>query len=594
MIKSNRLKKAAWFLSAVFFISAANAAGSAARSKVALNPAQTRTAPPLLEYGSIVHPVIARNGMVVSQERLASRIGADILKNGGNAIDAAVAVGFALAVTLPRAGNLAGGGFMLIYLSEKDKFVALDYKEMAPAAAGRDMYVLPDGRVDKHTVRYTRKGFGVPGTVAAFAEALREHGTMSLERVLQPAIGLARNGITVTDDLAFSLVYAAERLAKDPEAKRIFFGKDGSPLKAGDILYQKDLAWSLEQIAQFGPDAFYQGEIAGRIANDMKNGGGLVTQEDMADYTVAKREPIRAGYKNHELVIMPPPSSGGVHIAQMLNVFKHYDLGATGHNSAAGIHLMSEAMRQAYADRSKHLGDPDFNRIPVQWLTSDAYARRTIARISPDKARSSEDVNPGVAPLPESPDTTHYSVMDKSGNVVSNTYSLNYSYGSGIVAKDTGILLNNVMDDFSAKPGSANGYGLIGGEANAIAPKKRALSSMTPTIVMKDGRPFLVTGSPGGSRIITAVMQVILNVIDHNMNIAQATHAVRVHHQWLPDQILVEKGLNTDTIRLLQKKGHKVVISESSMGSTQSILYKDGYFYGAADPRRPGAAAVGF
>ncbi|MGB0894351.1 MAG: gamma-glutamyltransferase, partial [Parashewanella sp.] len=479
-------------------------------------------------------------------------------------------------------------------LADKNKFVALDYKEMAPAAASRNMYILPDGSVDKHTVRYTRKGFGVPGTVAAFAKALKDHGTMSLAQVLAPAIKLAKNGIKVTDDLAFSLVYAAKRLAKDPEAKAIFFRKDGTPLQAGDTLYQKDLAWSLQQIADKGPSAFYQGEIAKRIVTDMRNNNGLITKQDMASYVVAERAPVRTNYRDHELVIMPPPSSGGVHIAQMLNVFKHFDLKTMGHNSAATIHLMSETMRQAYADRSKHLGDPDFNNIPIDWLTSDKYADQTVAQISFEKARSSKDVNPGTPALPESPDTTHFSVMDKFGNVVSNTYSLNYSYGSGIIAKGTGILLNNVMDDFSAKPGSPNGYGLVGGEANAIAPKKRALSSMTPTIVMKDGKPFLVTGSPGGSRIITTVMQVVLNVIDHDMNIAEATQAIRVHHQWLPDQILIEPGLNIDTINLLKAKGHKVVTAPNSMGSTQSIMYKNGYFYGAADTRRPGAAAIGY
>jgi gamma-glutamyltranspeptidase/glutathione hydrolase len=411
---------------------------------------------------------------------------------------------------------------------------------------------------------------------------------------MQPAIDLAKNGIVVTDDLAFSLTYAAKRLAKDPEASKIFFNADGQPLNAGEKLVQTDLAWSLEQIAKNGPDAFYKGKIAKRIAADMANNGGLVNQEDMANYVVAERKPITGSYRDYDLVIMPPPSSGGVHIMQMLNVFKHYDIKAMGHNTAATIHLMSEAMRQAYADRSKYLGDPDFNNIPIEWLTSDEYAAQTVAAISSDKARSSKDVNPGTVPLPESPDTTHYSVMDKFGNVVSNTYSLNYTYGSGIVAKGTGILLNNVMDDFSAKPGEPNGYGLVGGEANAIAPGKRALSSMTPAIVMKDGQPFLVTGSPGGSRIITTVMQIIMNVIDHDMNIAEATNATRIHHQWLPDQILIEPNLNLDTIRLLEAKGHKVTVSSSTMGSSQSIVYKDGYFYGAADPRRPGAAVIGF
>jgi len=555
---------------------------------------QVDSAPPLLEYSSIVHPTIAKNGMVSSQERIASQVGVDILKRGGNAIDAAVAVGFALAVTLPRAGNIAGGGFMLIYAAEQDKFVALDYKEMAPAAASRDMYILADGSVDKDTVRFTRKGFGVPGTVAAFDKALKEYGTMSLKEVLQPAIELARDGITVSDDLAFSLVYAAKRLAKDPEAVKIFFHPNGAPLKSGDTLKQEDLAWSLEQIAEHGADEFYHGEIAKRIAKDMSDNDGIVTLQDMNNYVVAERDPVRGSYRYHDLVIMPPPSSGGVHIVQMLNIFKRFDIKGMGHNTAATIHLMSEAMRQAYADRSKHLGDPDFNNIPTRWLTSDEYAKQTIAAISLDRARSSKDINPGTAPLPESPNTTHFSVMDNQGNVVSNTYSLNYSYGSGIIAKGTGILLNNVMDDFSAKPGTPNGYGLVGGEANAIAPGKRALSSMTPTIVMKDGKAFLATGSPGGSRIITTVMQVLMNVIDHEMNIAEATHATRVHHQWLPDQILIEANLNRDTIELLKAKGHKVSLAPFSMGSTQSIVYKDGYFYGSADPRRPGAAAIGY
>lgn len=550
--------------------------------------------PALLEFASITHPVSAKNGMVSSQVTLASQIGVDMMKNGGNAIDAAVATGFALAVTLPRAGNIAGGGFMLIYLADKNEFVALDYKEMAPAAASRDMFVKKDGTVDTHAVRFTRKGFGVPGTVAAFAKALSDHGTMTLKEVLAPSIKAAREGIVVTEGLAGALVFAKEKLSRDPEARNIFFNADGETLKVGDMLIQSDLAWSLEQIAKHGPDAFYKGEIARLISEDMAQNGGLVTMDDMANYVVAERKPVHGSYRGHDLTIMPPPSSGGVHIIQMMNIFENFDINTMGHNSAATIHIMAEAMRQAYADRSKYLGDPDFNNIPMKWLMSKEYAQETLQKISMKKARDSKDVNPGIAPQPESPDTTHYSVIDRHGNIVSNTYSLNYSYGAGIIPKGTGILLNNVMDDFSAKPGSPNGYGLIGGEANSIAPSKRALSSMTPVIVTKDGKPFFVTGSPGGSRIITTDLQILMNVIDHNMNISAATHAPRIHHQWLPNKLYVEPGISIDTINLLKEKGHDVEQSKRTMGSTQSIMKLGDYLYGSADPRRPGAAAIGY
>lgn len=550
--------------------------------------------PALLDFASITHPVPAKNGMVSSQTNLASQIGLEIMKSGGNAIDAAVATGFALAVTLPRAGNIAGGGFMLIYLADKNEFVALDYKEMAPAAASRDMFVKLDGTVDTNAVRFTRKGFGVPGTVAAFAKALDEHGTMTLKDVLAPSIKAAREGIVVTEGLAEALVFAKQKLARDPEASKIFLDANGDPLKAGELLLQKDLAWSLEQIAEYGPDAFYKGEIARRISDDMATNGGLVTMDDMANYVVVERKPVQGSYRGHDLTIMPPPSSGGVHILQMMNIFENFDINKMGHNSAATIHIMVEAMRQAYADRSKYLGDPDFNNIPMEWLMSKEYAQETLQRISLDKARDSKDVYPGTAPQPESPDTTHYSVIDSQGNIVSNTYSLNYSYGSGIIPKGTGILLNNVMDDFSAQPGSPNGFGLIGGEANSIAPRKRALSSMTPVIVTKNGEPYIVTGSPGGSTIITINLQILMNVIDHNMNIAAATYAPRIHHQWLPDRVVIEPGISLDTINILKAKGHNVVQPNRTMGSTQSIMKLGDYLYGSADPRRPGAAAVGY
>ena len=553
-----------------------------------------QSAPPLLEFTSITHPVTAKNGMVSSQVTLASQIGVDIMKQGGNAIDAAVATGFALAVTLPRAGNIAGGGFMLIYLAEEDRFVALDYKEMAPAAAHRDMYILPDGSVDFHSVRFTRKGFGVPGTVAAFAKALEDHGTMTLSQVLAPSIKAAREGIEVTQSLAFALSFAKDKLHNDPEARKIFFNPDGETLKEGDMLIQEDLAWSLEQIAMHGPDAFYKGEIAKKIVADMEKNDGLVTMDDMANYVVAERVPVKGKYRGHDLTIMPPPSSGGVHIIQMMNIFENFDIENMGHNSSATIHIMTEAMRQAYADRSKYLGDPDFNNIPMQELMSKEYAQKTLSQISMDKARNSIDVHPGLEAAPESPDTTHYSVIDKDGNIVSNTYSLNYTYGSGIIAEGTGILLNNVMDDFSAQPGAPNGYGLIGGEANSIAPKKRALSSMTPVIVTKDGKPYFVTGSPGGSRIITTNLQILMNVIDHKMNVAAATHAPRIHHQWLPNKVYIEPGISADTLKILKNMGHEIEPTTFTMGSTQTIMKLGDYLYGSADPRRPGAAAVGY
>ncbi len=549
---------------------------------------------PLLEFASITHPVSAKNGMVSSQVTLASQIGADILEKGGNAVDAAVATGFALAVTLPRAGNIAGGGFMLIYLAEENKFVALDYKEMAPAAASRDMYIKSDGTVDFDAIRFTRKGFGVPGTVAAFAKALDDHGTMTLREVLAPSIKAAREGIEVTEGLAGALIFAKEKLYRDAEARKIFFDEAGETLKVGDLLVQEDLAWSLEQIAEHGADAFYKGEIARRIAADMEKNDGLVTMDDMANYVVAEREPVKGSYRGYDLTIMPPPSSGGVHIIQMMNIFEKFNIKEMGHNSAATIHIMTEAMRQAYADRSKYLGDPDFNNIPMQWLMSKEYANETVENISLDHARDSKDVNPGMAPQTESPDTTHYSVMDSQGNIVSNTYSLNYTYGSGIIAEGTGILLNNVMDDFSAQPGTPNGFGLIGGEANSIAPRKRALSSMTPVIVTKDGKPYFTTGSPGGSRIITTNLQILMNVIDHDMNVAAATHAPRFHHQWLPNKVYIEPGISADTLNILRNKGHDIEPTPFTMGSTQTIMKVGDTFYGSADPRRPGAAAIGY
>ncbi|MCJ2182673.1 gamma-glutamyltransferase [Novosphingobium sp. 1949] len=580
-----------------FLLQAATLALVAAQPANAAAPAvaPSGNSAPLLDYAAIHHPVVARHGMVVSQEAIASEVGRGILERGGNAVDAAVAVGFALAVTLPKAGNLAGGGFMMIYDAKSGKTITIDYKELAPYAASRTMFLTPDGKVDLAAAREKRSASGVPGTVAAFELALKTYGTMTMGQVAAPAIELARKGIVVTPDYADSIHFAHDKLARNPAAAKAFFKPDGSEYQPGEVIRQPDLAWSIEQIVKGGARAFYTGEIARRMVADQQAQGGYLTMRDMADYKAVIREPLRATYRGYELVLMPPPSSGGVHIIQMLKALEGFDLKGMGHNSAAAMHLTIEAMRQAYADRSKYLGDPDFSKIPIDWLDGEAYARQTRAAISGDKARLSRDVAPGLAPMAESPNTTHYSIWDAQGNVVSNTYSLNYSFGNGVVVPGTGILMNNGMDDFSARPGVPNGYGLVGGERNAIEPHKRSLSSMTPAMIFKDGKPYVVTGSPGGSRIITAVMQVLMNVMDYDMNIADATDAARFHEQWLPDEVYLEpNGFSPDTIAILKRMGYRLEESSMTIGSTQSIMKSGGVLYGAADPRRPGALAAGY
>lgn len=546
-------------------------------------------------YSSLAvhHPIWAKNGMVASQQELASQVGVDILKQGGNAVDAGVAVGFALAVTLPRAGNIGGGGFMMIYDAKTGETVALDYREKAPAKAFRDMYLDEQGNAVAEKSRYHGLAVGVPGTVAGLLKALEEHGTMTREQVLAPAIKLAENGYVVTPELANSLEGLKDRLGKWPSTKKIFFREDGTPLRAGDVLKQPDLAKSLRLIVEKGRDGFYTGETAEGIVKAVNDAGGLMTLEDLKNYQAIDRKPVEGTYRGYKVVSMPPPSSGGTHIIQILNILEGYDLKASGMNSAKTIHLMSEAMKLAYADRSEYLGDPDFVKVPVAGLTSKKYADALRAQIDPEKVRPAADIKPGKPQPYESDQTTHYSVVDKDGNAIANTYTLNFSYGTGLVADGTGILLNDEMDDFSAKPGVPNAYGLIGGEANAVEGNKRPLSSMSPTIVFKDDKPFLVTGTPGGSRIITTVLQIISDVIDHDLNIAEATNAPRVHDQWLPDEIRVESTLNPDTIRLLEQMGHKVSVKDA-MGSTNSIMVTPKGLYGASDPRTPDARTVGY
>lgn len=540
-----------------------------------------------------VHPVLGRAGMVATQEANATRVGLDILQRGGNAVDAAVAVGFALAATLPRAGNIGGGGFMMIHDAESGRTVAIDYRETAPKAATRDMYLDAAGNVDKEAFRFSHKAIGIPGTVAGLTLALRKYGTMTLKDVMAPALRLAGDGFLVSDDMARQLDRRQKRLAQSDATRKIFFNDDDVPLKAGDRLVQRDLWQSLKAISEKGPYAFYRGAIAERIVAEMEANDGIMTLADLAGYAPIEREAVRGTYRGYEIRSMPPPSSGGIHIVQILNMLEGYDLASLGHNSADGLHLMAEAMKRAYADRSKHLGDPGFWKVPVRGLVSKDYAAVLRRGIDPEKATPSTDILPGD-PLPyEGPNTTHYTVMDRFGNTVSNTYTLNFSYGTGIVAEGTGILLNNEMGDFSAKPGVPNAYGLIGGDANAVGGGKRPLSSMSPTIVLKDGEVLLATGSPGGSRIITTVLQLLINVIDHKMNIAEATHAPRIHHQWLPDSLRIEEGLSPDTQRLLQAKGHTLKQGRP-MGSLQSIMRVDGVLYGASDPRRPDALTLGY
>lgn len=537
-------------------------------------------------------PVQATHGMVASQDALATRVGVEVLRQGGNAVDAAVAVGFALAVTLPQAGNLGGGGFMVLRMAD-GREAAIDFREMAPAAATRDMFLDEDGEVDNDRARFSHLSAGVPGSVAGLALAQERYGSISLAEAIAPAIELAEHGFEVGPALAAALERVRPRMEAWPASLATYFKPDGSAYRAGERLVQPELADTLSLIAVHGPSGFYSGSTADRIAAEMARHGGLITREDLAAYRAVERAPVRGHFKDHEILSMPPPSSGGTHIVQILNVLEQFTLGESGHNSAASLHVMAEAMRMAYADRSEYLGDPDYVDVPVAGLTSSEYARALANQIKIDRARPSSDVRPGDPPAVEPTETTHYSVVDAEGNAVAVTTTLNFSFGSGIVVPGTGMLLNNEMDDFAAKPGVPNAYGLIGGDANAIEPGKRPLSSMSPTVVLRDGRPFLVTGSPGGSRIITTTLQIIVNVIEHDLNIAEATHAPRMHHQWLPDELFLERGVSPDTARLLRDMGH-VVTWTRPMGSTQSILIDDGTLYGASDPRTGDGLTAGY
>ena len=513
---------------------------------------------PLIDYKSEFHPVMARKGMVVAQERHAAEAGREMIRLGGNAIDAAVATGFALAVTYPQAGNIGGGGFMLAYVAAEDRTVAIDFREMAPAAAHRDMYLDNKGDVDTHKAMWSHRSSGVPGTVMGLTHALKKYGVLPLKTVMAPAIKLADEGFKMTWGVAASIASYKNRLSVDPDSLRYFYKADGSAYKAGELFRQPDLAKTLKAIANNGAAGFYEGWVADAIVTEMKTGAGIITLQDLKNYVVKEREAVKGTFRDSTVVSMPPPSSGGVHIVQMLNVLEGYELKRMGHNSAAYMHHMAESMKYAYADRSKYLGDPDFVNVPVKALTDKKYAAHIRSKIDSDKATPSKDILPADKLPYESDQTTHYSVMDAAGNAVSTTYTLNFSYGNGKAVGGAGFLLNNEMDDFSSKPGVPNGFGLLGGEANAIEAGKRPLSSMTPTIVFKDGKPFMITGSPGGSRIITATLQSILNAVEFKMNAAATVSVPRFHHQWMPDEILLESGISLDTVHILQSMGQNV------------------------------------
>ncbi len=543
--------------------------------------------------GERTNPIEGKNGMVVTSHFLATSSALEVLKKGGNAIDAAVTAAFALAVSQPRSGNIGGGGFMLISSEKNQKVVAIDYREKAPGNASTEMFLNENGEADSNLSRYSHLAAGVPGTVAGLALALERYGTISLQEALAPAIRLAEEGFIVTPRFSNGIKKREERLKKWKSSRKIFFKADGSYYEPGDRFIQKDLAATLRRISIKGVKEFYEGKTAQLLADEMKKHGGLITKEDLKNYSPDIREPVSGKYRGYDIYSMSPPSSGGIHVVQIPNILEGFPIATHGHNSAQTIHFMAEAMKFAYADRSEYLGDEDFVKVPRKGLTSKTYATALRERIDPQKATPSNTIAPNN-PIPyESEETTHFSIVDRFGNGVSNTYTINFSYGSGIVVEGAGFLLNNEMDDFSAKPGVPNAYGLIGGEANKIEPNKRMLSSMSPTIVKKDGKNFLITGSPGGSRIITTTLQVIMNVIDHGLNIQSAVNAPRIHHQWLPDELRIEEGISPDTKKMLAEKGHTVV-QKSSMGAIQSIMIKDGKMYGGADPRRSTSLAEGF
>ena len=528
--------------------------------------------------------------MVSTQHFLATQVGVDILEKGGNAYDASVAIGFALAVVLPRAGNIGGGGFMVIYDSNDKNNYSIDYREKAPLLSTTNMYLDENGTVidNKSTLGYLASG--VPGTVAGLWSVHERFGSMRWSELIEPAIKLAEDGFEITPYMADMLIKYNEKLSAFDETNKVF--QTYYPNFDKKILKQPDLANTLKIIAKEGRDGFYKGEIAKKIADDMQNNGGIISEKDLEQYQPVWRNPLISSYKDIKIVTMPPPSSGGIHVIQMLNVLENFDLRKLGHNSKEYINVLSEVMKYAYADRSKHLGDPDFYDVPINKLSSHEYAHEISQNIKIGSVTPSIEINPGTFDDKESIETTHFSVVDEKGNVVSSTYTLNSSFGSGVVIKDTGILMNNEMDDFSISPGVPNQFGLLGAEANEIKPHKRPLSSMTPTIAFKNNDLFFTTGSPGGAKIITAVLQSILNIVEFEMNVAEANNAKRIHHQWQPDKIQIEFDLTEDKKNWLLNAGYNIEIIEPAT-NLQLIMKKNDTYYGYGDFRRPDSFALG-
>ena len=532
----------------------------------------------------------SNNGMVTTQHFLATAVGEKILSKGGNAYDASIAVAFTLAVVLPRAGNIGGGGFMVIHDSETAKQYSIDYREKAPIFSKKNMYLNPDGSLNKGLSTFGYLASGVPGTVAGLWEVHKKFGSLRWEELLDDAIYYAENGFEITPYLSDILLKYKNKLSVYDATKDIFMVHE--PDFKNKILIQKDLAKTLRLISKYGRDGFYKGEVAKKIALEMEKNKGLITLRDLAEYQPVWRTPLISSYRDTKIITMGPPSSGGVHIIQMLNVLENFDLKELGHNTYSYINLLTEVMKYAYADRSKHLGDPDFFNVPVAKLTDKGYANHIKNKIILGESTPSNKIYPGVFEDNESNETTHFSVADKNGNVVSSTYTLNSTFGSGVVIKGTGILMNNEMDDFSAAPGIPNQFGLLGAEANEIVPSKRPLSSMSPTIVMKNNELFFTTGSPGGSRIISAVLQSILNIVDFDMNLEETNSAKRIHHQWQPDILQIESSINEDIkLKLLGLNYNVKVINPATC--LQTIMFKNNKFYGYGDFRRPDAYASG-
>lgn len=543
-------------------------------------------------------PVRGQHAMIASQHELASKIGVETIKRGGNAIDAAIAVAFALAVVYPEAGNLGGGGFMLIRFRD-GKTTAIDYREMAPAAANRDVYLDENGKLIKgegsSTVGY--RAAGVPGTVAGLEMAFKKYGSknISWEQLIEPARRYAQNGYVLSNRLA-NLMQNTKNLAKYEDSKKIFLN-NGNFYREGDLFKQPELAQTLARIEKSGAKEFYQGQTAKLIAADMKAHNGLITLEDLKNYQPKERTPIHGTYRGYEIISMPPPSSGGIVLLETLNILENYDLRGMGYNSSAKYHVLTEAMRRSFADRAEFMGDPDFTTVPTAKLLDKTYAKERAKTIDNETASKSSKIGHGEIVGRESMDTTHFTVVDAAGNVVTNTYTINDLYGSAVTAKGTGVLLNDEMDDFAAQPGKPNMFGLIQGEKNSVQPKKRPLSSMTPAIVLrKDGSLWFALGARGGPRIITAVLQTIINMIDHDMNIQEAVDAPRIHHQWFPDEILYEPyGMNPDTLKILEKFGHNFAAKPANVAQATAIAIeeKTGVRLGAIDSRGDGEA-VGY